>query len=186
MKACEENLFTDYICSWAITPGPAAVAGAPGRPPALSGSRQYLILCTRRLSLFLNFLVQPLHTTLVGSEWTFLMCMQTRFLAQPIDLLVELGKYPHNPHWQVSSPSCVLTKRKAKWSLGPGAPWGSPPWPAKMPKNQNVNKNAKIEINKHRAHQTIQQPILKFQELYIQLIKLYTKEFIQNIIKIIN
>ena len=68
MKACAENLFTDYICSWAITPGPAAVAGAPGRPPALSGSRQYLILCTRRLSLFLNFLVQPLHTTLVGSE----------------------------------------------------------------------------------------------------------------------
>merc|ERR1712223_230151 len=85
---------TCYICTWATMPTPPP--GVTG-PPA-SGSRQYLILCTLRLSLFLNFLLQPLHTTLVGSEWTFLMCIQTRFFAYPMDLLVELGKYPHNPH----------------------------------------------------------------------------------------
>ena len=83
-------------------------------PPVALRSRQYLILCTRRLSLFLNFFAHLGHTTLVGSECTFLMCMQTRLLAYPTDLFVEFGKYPQRPHWYVSSPSLVRTNRKAK------------------------------------------------------------------------
>ena len=83
-------------------------------PPVALRSRQYLILCTRRLSLFLNFFAHLGHTTLVGSECTFLMCMQTRLLAYPTDLFVEFGKYPQSPHWYVNSPSLVRTNRKAK------------------------------------------------------------------------
>ena len=109
---CKLLIFLSSVFFW--VPHHWGASATIGEPVLSTGSRQYLILCTRRLSLFLKRLEHPPQTTLVDSEWTLRMCIVTRFLAYPMDLLEELGKYPHKPHWYVKPPSFVRTKRKPK------------------------------------------------------------------------
>ena len=110
---CKLLIFLSSVCFSGV-PHHWGASATIGEPVLSTGSRQYLILCTRRLSLFLKRLEHPPQTTLVDSEWTLRMCIVTRFLAYPMDLLEELGKYPHKPHWYVKPPSFVRTKRKPK------------------------------------------------------------------------
>ena len=72
-------LFFSSLCVSHCAAG--ASATTTGEPVLSMGSRQYFILCTRRLSLFLKRLEHPPQTTFVDSEWTLRMCIVTRFLA---------------------------------------------------------------------------------------------------------